>query len=97
MLRCAISLFVVKHMMQIDEKWIWARLPEDLRDEDIDVYSGLYLDGLKVMSYGECSNPDEVRYEAKDEEGLRWWQLETICQMSEMPTDLGDGAGIEIM
>ncbi|MBO4845499.1 MAG: hypothetical protein J5525_04245 [Lachnospiraceae bacterium] len=43
------------------------------------MFSGLYLDGLKVMSYGERGNPDEVHYEAKNEEDLRWWQLETIC------------------
>ena len=65
--------------VQLDEKWIRAHLPEDVRDEDIDVFSGLYLDGLKVMSYGERGNPDEVHYEAKNEEDLRWWQLETIC------------------
>ena len=57
--------------VQLDEKWIRAHLPEDVRDEDIDVFSGLYLDGLKVMSYGERGNPDEVHYEAKNEEDLR--------------------------
>ena len=66
--------------MKLDEKWIREHLPEDIRDEDIEVFSGLYLDGLKVMSYGERGNPDEVHYEAKNEEDLRWWQLETICR-----------------
>ncbi|RRD94450.1 hypothetical protein EII17_08115 [Clostridiales bacterium COT073_COT-073] len=65
--------------MKLDEKWIRAHLPEDCRDEPIDVFSGMYLDGLKVMSYGERGNPDEILYEAKDEENLRWWQLDKIC------------------
>lgn len=65
--------------MKLDEKWIRAHLPEDVRDEDLDHFSGLYLDGLKVMSYGERGEPDHVHYEATDEEDLRWWQLETIC------------------
>ena len=65
--------------MRLDEKWIREHLPKDVRDEDLDVFSGLYLDGLKVMSYGERGNPDTVHYDAKDEEDLRWWQLESIC------------------
>lgn len=66
--------------MKLDEKWIRERLPEDCRNEDINVFSGLYLDGLKVMSYGERGNPDEVCYEAKDEEDLKWWQLNFVCR-----------------
>ena len=66
--------------MKLDEKWIRAHLPEDCRDEPIDRFSGLYLDGLTVMSKGERGNPDEIRYEAKDEEDLKWWQLDTICR-----------------
>ena len=65
--------------MQLDETWIRAHLPEDVRDEEIDVFSGLYLDGLKVMSYGERGGPDKLLFEAKSEEDLKWWQLETIC------------------
>lgn len=65
--------------MKLDEKWIRAHLPKECRDEPIDVFSGLYMDGLKVMSYGERGNPDEIYYEAKDEEDLHWWQLDTIC------------------
>ena len=38
--------------MKLDEEWIRAHLPEDVRNEDIDLFSGLYLDGLKVMSVG---------------------------------------------
>ena len=68
----------VNDWMQMDESWIRAHLPEDLRDENINVFSGLYLDGLKVMSYGERGNPDEVRYEAKSEEDLRWWQFNHV-------------------
>ena len=66
--------------MKLDEKWIRAHLPEDCRDDPIDVFSGLYLDGLKVMAYGERGEPDYVYYEARDEEDLRWWQLEYICR-----------------
>ena len=65
--------------MQLDETWIRAHLPEDVRDEEIDVFSGLYLDGLKVMSYGERGGQDKLLFEAKSEEDLKWWQLETIC------------------
>ena len=65
--------------MELDEKWIREHLPEDCRNESLNFFSGLYLDGLKVMSYGERGNPDEVHYEAKNEEDLRWWQLEMIC------------------
>ena len=65
--------------MELDEKWIRAHLPEDCKDEPIDWFSGLYLDGLKVMSEGERGDPDKVRYEAKDEEDLKWWQLNVIC------------------
>ncbi len=65
--------------MELDEKWIRDHLPEDCKDEPIDWFSGLYLDGLKVMSEGERGDPDTVRYEAKDEEDLKWWQLNVIC------------------
>ena len=53
--------------MELDEKWLREHLPEDCRDDDIDVFAGMYLDGLKVMVYGERGNPDEILYEAKDE------------------------------
>ena len=65
--------------MELDEKWIREHLPEDCRNESLNFFSGLYLDGLKVMSEGERGNPDTVRYEAKDEEDLKWWQLDVIC------------------
>ena len=65
--------------MKLDEKWIRAHLPEDCRDEPIDRFSGLYLDGLTVMSRGERGDPDKICYEAKDEEDLKWWQLDIIC------------------
>lgn len=34
--------------MKLDEKWIRAHLPEDCRDEPINWFSGLYLDGLTM-------------------------------------------------
>ncbi|MBE6908963.1 MAG: hypothetical protein E7474_05095 [Ruminococcaceae bacterium] len=65
--------------MELDEKWIYAHLPEECADEPIDVFSGYYLDGLTVMSEGERGGPDTVAYRAKSEEDLRYWQLECIC------------------
>lgn len=65
--------------MKLDEEWIRAHLPEDVRNEDIELFSGLYLDGLKVMSVGERGDPDKLHYEAKDEEDLKWWQLDYLC------------------
>ena len=65
--------------MKLDEKWIREHLPEDCRNESLDCFGGLYLDGLKVMSEGERGDPDTVRYVAKDEEDLKWWQLNVIC------------------
>ena len=66
--------------MKLDEKWIRAHLPEEIRDENIELFSGLYLDGLKVMSFGERGNPDKVYYEAEDEEDLKRWQLDYLCR-----------------
>ena len=66
--------------MKLDEKWIRAHLPEEIREEDIELFSGLYLDGLKVMSRGKRGDPDAVHYEAKDEEDLKWWQLDYLCR-----------------
>lgn len=68
--------------MKLDEKWIRAHLPEDCRKEPIQHFSGLYLDGLRVMSKGERGEPDKIRYEAKDEEDLKWWQLDIICRFT---------------
>ena len=65
--------------MRIDEKWIRAHLPVDCADEPLDVFSGYYLDGLTVMAEGERGRPDTVVYRAKNEEELRYWQLENIC------------------
>lgn len=66
--------------MKLDENWIRAHLPPDCADAPIDCFAGEYLDGLTVMTYGERGGPDSVVYEAKDEEDLRWWQLEQICR-----------------
>lgn len=65
--------------MKLDEKWIRAHLPEDCRDVPINWFSGFYLDGLKVMSEGERGEPGKILYEAKDEEDLKWWQLDISC------------------
>ena len=65
--------------VRLHEKWIREHLPDDCKDEPINWFSGLYINGLKVMSEGERGNPDKIRYEAKDEEDLKWWQLDIIC------------------
>ena len=75
--------------MELDEKWLREHLPEDIRDEDLDIFSGLYLDGLKVMSYGERGDPDSVCYEAKNEEDLKWWQLDHLCEPLVFDPSLG--------
>ena len=66
--------------MRIDEKWIRQHLPEELSDQPIDFFSASYLDGLTVMHEGERGGDDIVVYRAKDEDDLRWWQLEHICR-----------------
>lgn len=66
--------------MKIDEGWIRAHLPPEDRDAPLDGFSGEYLDGLTVMAEGERGGPDTVVYKAKDEEDLRWWQLEQVCR-----------------
>jgi|GEM_PF-331557 len=66
--------------MELDEKWIRAHLPESCADQPIDCFSGEYLDGLTVMQEGERGGPDVAIYRAKDEQDLRWWQLEHICR-----------------
>ena len=68
--------------MKIDEGWIRARLPRELANEPIDCFRGDYLDGLTVMQEGERGGPDVVVYQAKDEEDLRFWQLEQICRFA---------------
>ena len=66
--------------MRLDEKWIRNHLPRELAKQPIDCFSGEYLDGLTVMQEGERGGDDVVVYRAKDEEDLRWWQLEQICR-----------------
>ena len=66
--------------MKLDEAWLRAHLPPELADGQLDCFSGEYLDGLTVMAEGERGGPDTVVYRAKDEEDLRFWQLEQICR-----------------
>ena len=82
--------------MKLDEKWIREHLPEDCRDEPINRFSGLYLDGLTVISEGERGEPAKICYEAKDEEDLKWWQLDIICGFigKTGKSKNGDGIGI---
>ena len=66
--------------MRLDERWIHAHLPEELADAPIDFFQCDYLEGLTVMQEGERGGPDVVVYAAKDEEDLRYWQLEQVCR-----------------
>ncbi len=54
--------------MKINEKWMREHLPEDCRNDPLDWFPGLFLDGLKVMTPGERGVPEMVQYWAKDEE-----------------------------
>ena len=66
--------------MRIYESWIREHLPEDERDQQIDFFGDMYLDGLTVMFPGERGGPDEVVYAAKSEEDLKLWQFEQVCR-----------------
>ena len=66
--------------MRLDEKWIRAHLPRELADAPIDCFHEEYLDGLTVMQKGERGGPDVVVFQAKDEEDLKYWQLEQVCR-----------------
>lgn len=66
--------------MRIDEKWIRAHLPQELFDQPIDFFKREYLDGLTVMQEGERGKEDVVVYRAKDDEDLKYWQLEQVCR-----------------
>ena len=67
-------------MMKIYEDWIRARLPEELADQPIDFFRCEYLNGLTVMQEGDRGGPDVVVFEAKNEEELKYWQLEHVCR-----------------
>ena len=71
--------------MKLDEKWIRAHLPDELKYESLDCFACEYLDGLTVMAEGERGGQDQVVYRAKDEDDLRWWQLEQICSFIGKP------------
>ena len=67
--------------MKIYEDWIRSRLPKEVADQPIDFFSGYYLDGLTVMVEGERGAPDTAVFRAESEEELRWWQLESVCEL----------------
>ncbi len=71
--------------MRLDEKWIRAHLPKALSDQPIDFFHCEYLDGLTVMQEGERGGDDVVVYRAKDEEDLKYWQLEHVCRFIHEP------------
>ena len=66
--------------MRVDEAWIRAHLPEGTDFDPADFFHGDYLDGLTVMQEGERGGDDVVVYRAKDEEDLKYWQLEHVCR-----------------
>lgn len=66
--------------MKFDEKWIREHLPIEVRNQPIDCFKEEYLVGLTVMQEGERGKDDVVVYRAKDEEDLRFWQLEQVCR-----------------
>lgn len=57
--------------MNVDWSWIRAHLPKELADRAIGNFNDYYLDGLKIVSEGERGGPDNLEYEARDEEDLR--------------------------
>ena len=61
------------------EGWLRAHLPEELRSENIDFFGSYYLNGLTVMTEGERGGPDTVVFDAKNEDELRYFMLETVC------------------
>ncbi len=65
--------------MRIDEKWIRERLPLSIRYLPFTCFQNYYLKDLIVMCEGERGGPDQIVYEAKDEEDLKYWQLEQVC------------------
>lgn len=71
--------------MKIDEKWIRSHLPQELAGQPIDFFRCEYLDGLTVMREGERGGDDVVVYRAKDEEDLKYWQLEKVCRFIKEP------------
>ena len=66
--------------MNVDWSWIRAHLPKELADRAIGNFNGYYLDGLKIVSEGERGGPDNLEYEARDEEDLRLWQFNHVCK-----------------
>lgn len=71
--------------MKMDEKWIRSHLPQELAGQPIDFFRCQYLDGLTVMQEGERGGDDVVVYRAKDEEDLKYWQLEHVCRFIKEP------------
>lgn len=60
-------------------EWIISRLPEDIPTDvisyvtrQIDANFGGYISGLQFLSFGE-RGPDELLYEAEDEDDLKLW------------------------
>ena len=75
----------MKEPMKIYEEWIRTRLPKHLANEPIDFFHMYYLDGLTVMTEGERGGPGVVVFEAKNEEEMRYWQLELACHLIKEP------------
>lgn len=39
-----------------DKEWIRSHLPEDIADQPVDFFTGMYLEGLTVKHFGEWEN-----------------------------------------
>ena len=63
-----------------DKEWIRSHLPEDIADQQVDFFTGMYLEGLTVKHFGELGEPDRTVFTAQNEDDLRYWQLENVCR-----------------
>lgn len=63
-----------------DKEWIRSHLPEDIADQPVDFFTGMYLEGLTVKHCGERGEPDWTVLTAQNEDDLRYWQLENVCR-----------------
>lgn len=70
----------MSHVIEKYEDWIRAHLPKGYENVPIDCFRECYLDGLTIMQFGERGGPDMVYYKAENEEDLRWYLLESVCE-----------------
>ena len=71
----------MKSKMHVDWTWIRSHLPREFADRDIGFFGGYYLDGRNVMLEGERGESDTLEYAARDDEDLRLWQFDHVCEL----------------